>query len=306
MVICIASSILLIIYGNTVVRALMILYVIFAFFSKQPTYGRYDVVSKFLPRVREALRGLPIWDPIAKSFPMTMVTTTDIGEGPHVISSHPHGVICVGVVFALYYNNVAQWHKQFPKARVTGHILNMIMCIPFLREYLMLMETGTADKKSIEHTIKNGGSALIFPGGAQEALLIPCNNEVPIVLKTRKGFVRIAMQHKVPLIPSYTFGEHDLYKIVQTSGILKTLQEKFKAIAGFSIPLFFGAPFTLLPRRTPVKVVLGAPLRTDDYEGELTEELVAKKHEEYKEALKELFEKHRGDFYPPEYKLTYV
>eukprot|EP00397_Hematodinium_sp_SG-2012_P013869 GEMP01014094.1.p3 GENE.GEMP01014094.1~~GEMP01014094.1.p3 ORF type:complete len:114 (+),score=22.30 GEMP01014094.1:813-1154(+) len=113
------------------------------------------------------------------------------------------------------------------------------------------------------------------------------------------------MEERVPLVPSYCFGEHDMYKIYNVGGFVQRVLRKFQAVAGFSVPLFVGS-FFLLPKRSAMKVVIGAPIRTDDYEGELTEELVTKKHEEYKDALADLFEKHRDNFYPPEYKLVFV
>lgn len=147
-------------------------------------------------------------------------------------------------------------------------------------------------------------SVAINIGGAREAIIEQTDKEVSLVLKERLGFVKLALQTKTPLVPVYTFGEHDMYRCVQYSGRLKTIMLKLQRICGFSLPLFVGVlglcPF---PRR--VEVVVGAPIPTDDYT-ELSDEVIVRKHTEYCGALEALFEKHKEGFYAEGAKLKFV
>lgn len=54
-------------------------------------------------------------------------------------------------------------------------------------------------------------AVVIVPGGAAEALHARPGN-FTLVLKNRKGFVRLALQHGADLVPAYSFGENDLYQ----------------------------------------------------------------------------------------------
>ena len=49
------------------------------------------------------------------------------------------------------------------------------------------------------------------PGGQDEQLETICGRE-RVYLKSRKGVVRLAMIHNVPLVPAYCFGSSDLYR----------------------------------------------------------------------------------------------
>ena len=51
----------------------------------------------------------------------------------------------------------------------------------------------------------------LCPGGQDEQLETICGRE-RVYPKSRKGFVRLAMIHNVPLVPAYCFGSSDLYR----------------------------------------------------------------------------------------------
>ncbi|CAE7195413.1 DGAT2 [Symbiodinium sp. CCMP2456] len=67
-----------------------------------------------------------------------------------------------------------------------------------------------ADKASISRALKNGDSVGLFPGGIAEMVRTDANTE-RLLLNSRKGVVKIAMEHKVPLVPVYVFGQSVLW-----------------------------------------------------------------------------------------------
>lgn len=296
-------SIFCLFFAGPIIRSMMLLYLIFCLLSRQGDTAGYE----FLQRrgLEKRWRNLFLWRVGARYFPLECVKTVELDEGPYLFANHPHGVYSTALCFA--FTNGAGFDEKFPKIRLSILIISLVFKIPFLREMALFQGLGKATTEAAEYAFSKGNSVLFVPGGASEALLQPCKirKTVPLVLKERRGFVLLAMENKVPLVPTYSFGEHDAYNILTLTGLAEWAQLKMKNLFSFSIPIFWGYLW-YIPRRKRQKVVIGAPIRTDDYEGDLTDELVRAKHEEYKKALTELFEKHREDFYPKDYKLEFV
>ena len=63
-----------------------------------------------------------------------------------------------------------------------------------------------------------GTAAVLVVGGAREVLNQPDpsqgNGEIRLILKERKGFVKLAMQHGADLVPTFSFGETSVFKFV--------------------------------------------------------------------------------------------
>jgi len=291
-------------YAGPMIRSIMLLYLIFCLLSRHGDTCGYDFLQR--RNFHKLWRNLFLWRVGAKYFPVECVKTVKLDEGPYLFVNSPHGVYSTAACFALISNG-AGFDEKFPKIRLAPLIISLVFKIPFLREMALFGCLGKATTEAAEYAFSKGYTVILMPGGASEALLQPCKirKTVPIVLKERRGFVRLAMKNKVPLVPTYSFGEHDAYNILTLTGLGEWAQLQMKNILSFSIPIFWGYLW-YIPRRKRQKVVIGAPIRTDDYEGDLTDELVRAKHEEYKKALTELFEKHREDFYPKDYKMEFV
>ena len=71
--------------------------------------------------------------------------------------------------------------------------------VPFLRHLWWWLGGRSADKKSMHSILGAGGTVVIIPGGVQECTFMEPGKEV-IFLKSRKGFVRVAMQNGMPWI----------------------------------------------------------------------------------------------------------
>lgn len=95
-------------------------------------------------------------------------------------------------------------------------------------------------------------------GGAQEAIHSRPNTYI-VVLKKRKGFVRIAMLTGTPIVPVLTFGEVDLYDQPANppGSAMRRFQEYLKGLTGMS-PIFFRGRSQLewwVPKRRPLTTV---------------------------------------------------
>jgi len=142
---------------------------------------------------------------------------------------------------------------------------------------------------------RTGLSVAIFLGGAAESYLTDVRN-ADLVLRRRLGFIRLALEHGVPVVPVYTFGENDLgvRAIPGNFGVVSRLWMRTTGIA---------LPFLWPSRRSgPVVTVIGQPvqLRAGAGGGSYTAADVEQLHKMYVDALNALYERHVGAYGSPE------
>ena len=87
----------------------------------------------------------------------------------------------------------------------------------------------------------NFGVTCLVVGGAQEALQGD-ETTIELALKNRKGFVKLAMESGVGLIPCIGLGEQQIFNLLATpkGSKLRKFQEWAKGILSFSPVLFLG------------------------------------------------------------------
>lgn len=104
-------------------------------------------------------------------------------------------------------------------------------------------------------------ATVVVIGGAQEAFYATPKNYT-LVLKNRKGFVRLAMQSGTPVVPVVSFNEVDIYDQLysEPGSKLRKIQEWAKSYTGMAPVVaygrgFFQYSFGLLPKRNPITTV---------------------------------------------------
>ncbi|KAF4662766.1 diacylglycerol O-acyltransferase 1, partial [Perkinsus chesapeaki] len=131
-------------------------------------------------------------------------------------------------------------------------------------------------------------AVVLVLGGAAEALDTKAGRYV-LTIRRRKGFFRIAMQKGTPLVPSFGFGENDLWDWM------------YKKLT-FSTPIFSGRGvftynFGMLPFRRPVYTVVGEPVEVTQKDHPTSDDIEELK-ERYIAALRALFDKWRPRLQP--------
>lgn len=255
----------------------------------------------------QALRRCVVWKYMKDYFPVSLVKTAELDPSRNYLAGfHPHGVLAAGAFLNLCTESTS-FPEIFPGIRPYLMMLTVWFRAPFFRDYIMSGGLVTSDKESAAHILsrKDGGNLLgVIVGGAQEAL-----NARPgaykLLLRNRKGFVRLALMHGADLVPIFSFGENDLYDQVENSpgSWLRLIQNRLQKIMGISLPLFHGRGifqynFGLLPYRRPITTVVGKPIRVQKIQNPSQEE-VDRLHQHYIKELCDLFEAHKLKYNVP-------
>ncbi|XP_003456853.1 2-acylglycerol O-acyltransferase 3b isoform X1 [Oreochromis niloticus] len=242
------------------------------------------------------VRKWKVWEHMRDYFPVKLVKTGELNPNKnYILGSHPHGIMCAGA-FTCFSTESCGFAEAFPGMRASLAILAGLFRIPFYREYIMSAGLYPVSKPSLVHLLSKSGkgnAVVIVIGGAAESLASsPGLNTV--VMKERKGFVRVALEFGVDLVPVYSFGENELYQqvIFAEGSLCRRLQDLFKKIMGFAPCLFVGERFVLLPYRTPITTVVGSPISVPKRVTP-TDEEVDHYHTLYMEALSKLFHEHK-------------
>lgn len=113
-----------------------------------------------------------------------------------------------------------------------------------------------------------------------------------IVLKNRKGFVKLAIETGAALVPAITFGEVDVFEPIRKNSILGKLQFFVKKNLKFPLPLVRH----FLPFQYPINTVLGAPIDVEICKKPSKSD-VDTLHKIFCKQIEELFENHKKSFY---------
>ena len=255
-----------------------------------------------------AVRKWRIWRFFRDYFPINLVKTVDLDPSrSYIFGYHPHGIVSVGG-FCCFVTDAAGFPSLFPG--LTSHLLTL-RCwffFPFLREVILFGGLSAASRENIDSLLRNpsdgtprvGKAVILVVGGAQEALYARPGS-VTLVLAKRFGFVKKSLQHGVPLVPCFAFGENNLFmqNVTEPGSWTRKIQDFLRKRFSFSTPMFWGRgifnySFGVLPRRSPVTVVVGAPIEAEGGPNDSpSAEEIQRHHAKYVSALVELFEKHK-------------
>lgn len=259
---------------------LLIPYLIYVLYSNSHRDGSSPVIRSSL------FRSLPMWRLLTAYFPLNLHRSSPLPlDRNYIFTYHPHGIISHGAFGHFCTEGTTGFEKLFPGIKNTLLTLESNFRIPFYREYLLKLGLASVSRRSCEALLRGegetkqswlakkfskspppqpapGGRAItIVVGGARESLeAIP--GTMKLVLKRRRGFLKIAIRENAGVVPVLSFGENDLYDqmIPSSSSLIRKLQMLVKKTAGFTVPLFhargvFNYDVGFMPYRREVNTV---------------------------------------------------
>uniref|UniRef100_A0A7S1FMV2 Acyltransferase n=1 Tax=Corethron hystrix TaxID=216773 RepID=A0A7S1FMV2_9STRA len=169
-----------------------------------------------------------------------------------IVAMSPHGIFPFGLGIAAVSSNFTGGcfnvpppnHPDLnlmPQKPLRTVMATQTALFPILNMILKWLRSVDANAHSVDAALRNGHSLGISPGGIAEMFL--CHpapgfgkDDEAIFLKNRRGFVRMAARHQLPVLPVYVFGASDKFRRVPLPKVFERLSKIFR----ISIILFFG------------------------------------------------------------------
>lgn len=215
------------------------------------------------------LRRLPLWRLYTGYFPMQLHKSVDLDpQRNYIFTYHPHGIISHGAFGHFCTERTTGFETLFPGITNTLLTLDTNFRVPFYRDYLLSMGLASVSRRSCEALLRAapaGRAITIVLGGAQESLEA-APGRMALIVKRRRGFLKIAIRENAGVVPVLSFGENELYEqmVPLDGGLLQWVQRALKRVAGFTVPLFhargvFNYDVGLMPYRRAVNTVGRTP-----------------------------------------------
>ncbi|OAA64063.1 diacylglycerol O-acyltransferase 2A [Cordyceps fumosorosea ARSEF 2679] len=270
-------------------------------------------VDGYLSYRSEYLRSMPLWKLFAGYFPIRLHKTFDLDpKRRYILGYHPHGIISHGA-WCSFATNALGFREKFPGITNSILTLDSNFRIPFYRDWILAMGVRSVSKESIRNILSKGGpknngegrAVTIVIGGARESLEAQPGT-LRLILKGRKGFVKMALRSGADLVPVIGFGENDIYDQLspKTHPLVHKLQMFTLKVFKFTLPALHGRGLLnydvgLMPYRRPVNVVIGKPIRVHFAPGhQPTADEIDYYHELYIRELENLWETYKDHFVP--------
>lgn len=272
-----------------------------------------EATNGTLSRRKNWLRRSKFWSGFASYFPARLHRT--VGLEPtrkYIFGYHPHGIISHGA-FAAFATEALGFSDLFPGITNTLLTLDTNFRVPLYRDYALAMGLASVSRESIENLLSKGGhngegmgrAVTIVVGGARESLDAQPHS-MRLVLRGRKGFVKLAIRQGADLVPVLAFGENELYDQVDSveHPWIHKGQMVVKKMMGFTIPLFhargvFNYDVGMMPYRRAVNIVVGRPIKVvqqGSQDNKVDEAYLDQVHGEYVDELLRLWDGYKDTF----------
>ena len=164
---------------------------------------------------------------------------------------------------------------------------------PLFRQLLGTIGVIDASPSSAKRALDNNRTIGISTGGVAEVFETNNKDQV-IVLKSRKGIIKLAFKHGADLVPCYLFGNTELLSL-WTGGSWHDFFCNLSRKIGFATIIFWGRFGLPVPYRIPIVGVMAEPIPVPKNENPTDEELDVL-HKLLMDRMVELFEKYKHSY----------
>jgi 1-acyl-sn-glycerol-3-phosphate acyltransferase len=173
--------------------------------------------------------------------------------GVLLVGNHSGGVLTTDHALVLE----ATQQRFGPSRPVYTLVHDVLLRAPQVGPWLRRVGCLRASPESAALTLQAGLPTMVFPGGDHEATR-PSWQSSRIDFKGRTGYVRMAIEAGVPIVPFVTYGaQHAQFFVSRGDVFVRALKLK-QRFNSATFPLTVGFPFGLAPVNMPLPVKLSA------------------------------------------------
>lgn len=220
-------------------------------------------------------------------------------SGKYVFAMYPHGVYGVCRAFS---GGVRAWRALYPGIFARWGSFGAAFFLPGIREFSLFSGCLDASKPTLERAIRRGENIELLPGGIDEMNLTDGESK-DTKLVMRKGFVKLAIENGLDIVPGFCFGEKWIHKTVRLPAFICNFLRPFR-LSGTLLrgrgPTFMGflGPSLGFVWGEPIRVKQQKPVE-DAYLDEV--------HGEVVRAVRGIFDRYKSRFgYDEQETLTMV
>ncbi len=154
-----------------------------------------------------------------------------------------------------------QWWRRFgPDRPLHGTAHDALMAAPGVGAYFRKMGVLPAAPDSMSAALAAGHDVALWPGGEVDSLR-PWTKRDEAILGGRKGFLRLAIETGVPIVPIATVGGPDGMPVIATGRRLARVLKLDRVARLKRFPIALSAPWGIAPALLP-EIPLPAKIRT--------------------------------------------
>ena len=189
------------------------------------------------------LRVLPVLEPFFERYHELEVTGLEhIPSGPALAVGNHNGGVMTPDMFGLM---VAFWRARGVQEPAYGLMHDLVTKVPGVSEVMARFGAVAANHDNGLRLLARGAKVLVYPGGDLDAFK-PWEHRHRIVFGERKGFVRLALRARVPIVPVVSVGAHEAFHVL-TDGVELARRSGLKALLRLeAVPIALGLPFGLV------------------------------------------------------------
>jgi 1-acyl-sn-glycerol-3-phosphate acyltransferase len=186
-----------------------------------------------------------------------------------------------------------QWWRHFGGSRIMhGTAHDALMAAPVIGHYFRAMGVLPAAPDSIASALAAGHDVALWPGGEVDSLR-PWTKRDEAILGGRTGFIRMAINAGVPIVPIATMGGPDAMPVLTRGKNLAKLLQLDKLARIKVMPFALSAPWGIAPAMLPeiplptkIRTAFQEPVKLSrDPKKAKDDDYVQRKYEEVRESI---------------------
>eukprot|EP00933_Yihiella_yeosuensis_P027062 TRINITY_DN20993_c0_g1_i1.p1 TRINITY_DN20993_c0_g1~~TRINITY_DN20993_c0_g1_i1.p1 ORF type:complete len:386 (-),score=36.03 TRINITY_DN20993_c0_g1_i1:168-1262(-) len=211
-------------------------------------------------------------------------------KGRYLFAMYPHGVYGVCRAFS---GGSGLWRTLFPGISARWGSFGAAFLLPGIREFSLFAGCIDASKPILEKAIRRGENVYLLPGGIDEMNLTDGNSkDTQLVMVDRKGFVKLAIENGMDVVPGFCFGEKYIHQTVRLPGFIQQILRPLRLSGTF----LRGRGLTLMGSLDPpLGFVWGSPIKVKQ-QNPVDPKYLDEIHGKVMEDVKGIFERYHKRF----------